>query len=483
LTAWIGGDDVAEARRIFNDNRIPVFEYPEDAIRTYLYMYNYARNLEMLYETPEESPIIAANKNHIKAMIHRSLKKGITSLNTEDVARFLSTYGIPFPAQEVVTDANGAVEAAVRLGFPVVVKIASPDTIHKSDIGGVVVDVRSAQEVKEAYDRILTTVKEHHPDVRIDGVIVQKMVPHHDYELIIGCKKDPACGPIIMFGMGGIEAEFFKDIAAGLPPLNQVLARRIIEQTRIYQMLAHGFRTKPAVDLHNLDDILVKVSNMIVDFPEIKEMDINPLVITGNAVTSLDARIILDDNIAGSDGREYRHLIITPYPSRHIQPWTCKDGRQVLLRPVKPDDELLEKKLFEGLPPYAMRYRFMHVIKEINHDMLTRFCNIDYDREMAIIAEYVDPSGEHRNVGTGTLAIPVGSDSAEFAVVVAKDFENAGLALKLCDMIIGIAQEKQLKSVYGTVLSENTRALGLAKRLGCTLQKISSDETRIVLEL
>ncbi len=482
LTAWIGGNEVAEARQLFAENRIPAFEYPEDAIRTYLYMYHYARNLEMLYETPEESPIIGATKNHIEALIHRATKKGRIMLSAEDSARLLSTYGIPFPAQRFVSSAEDAVKAAAEIGYPVALKISSPDIIHKSDAGGVVLNVCSDQEVEETYRHIIEMARDHQPDARIEGIIVQKMIPNRDYELIIGYKKDPVCGPVIVFGQGGVEAEFFKDIAAGLPPLNQVLARRVIEQTRIYQMLLHGFRTKPPVDLRLLDDVLVKVSSLIIDFPDIKEIDLNPLVVSGGAVASLDTRIILDEEAIKNEAPEYSHLIITPYPTRHIQPWRCKDGRAVLLRPIKPDDEPLEKKLLEGLPESAMRYRFFYVLKEISHDMLTRFCNIDYEREMAIIAEY-NADGARRSVGVSRLIIPAGSDSGEFAVVVAQGFENKGLGLKLCDMLIGVAQEKHLKSIYGIVLNENTRMLGLAKRLGCTIEQLSPEESRITLEL
>ncbi|MFC1899509.1 bifunctional acetate--CoA ligase family protein/GNAT family N-acetyltransferase [Chloroflexota bacterium] len=482
LTAFIGGDDVVGARQIFNQNRIPTFEYPEDAVRTYLYMYDYARNQEMLYETPEESPIVGVNKNHVRAMIHRLLENGITRLNPEDTSRLVSTYGIPFPAQEFVTNLDDAIKAALKIGYPVALKIYSPDIIHKSDIGGVALDIHSNGDLKEAYERVISNVKNGQPNCRIEGVVVQKMIANPEYELIIGSKKDPACGSVIMFGRGGVEAEYFKDIAAGLPPLNKILARRVVEQTRIYDMLRNGFRNKPAVDLRLLDNILIKVSNLIVDFPEIKEMDINPLVVSEGELTSLDIRIILDPKTPNNNNSAYPHLIIMPYPAHYIQPWICKDGRQVLLRPVKPDDEILEKKLFDSLPESAIRYRFMHVIKEMSHDMLTRFCNIDYDREMAIIAEYKD-DGETYIVGVGTLSIPTGSDSGEFSWVVAQEFEGVGLGLKLFDVIVGIAVERNLKSLYGIAFNENTRALGLARRVGCRFEEVSPEETRIILNL
>ena len=482
LTAFIGGDDVAEARQIFSSNRIPTFEYPEDAVRTCLYMTNHTRNLEMLYETPGEHPVIDAHKNHIKATINNLLKKGVTSLNPEQTSRLIGTYDIPFPPQEFVASPEAAVFAGNRIGYPVALKACSPDIHHKSDIGGVALNVQSAEEVKETYERILSSVTDRQPGCHVDGVVVQKMVPAPDYEFIIGCKKDPVCGPVILFGRGGVEAEYFKDVAAGLPPLNQTLARRIIEKTRIYEMLRNGFRTSPPVDLNLLDDVLVKVSDLIVDFPEIKEMDINPLVVSNGELTALDTRIILDPDSAEDQGTKYPHLIIMPYPAHYVQPWTCKDGRQVILRPVKPDDEQLEKELYENLPETAMRYRFTHIIKEMTHDMLTRMCNIDYDREMAIVAEYNTPE-ERRIVGIASLSIPSGMDSGEFAWVVAQDFEGVGLGLKLGDIMVGIAREKELSSLYGTILNENSRALGLAKRLGCRFEVFSHLETKAILEI
>ncbi len=482
LTAFISGQDIMEARGILDRNGVPDFEFPEDAIRSYLYMYNHERNLEILYETPEESPIMGATKNHIKALVQRSIRKGKTYLNAEDTTRLLSTYGIPFPAQEMVTSQEEAVAMVKKAIEYIKANAKGADIIHKSDVGGIALNLNSGSEVKKAYNHIIGSIKEYKSNCHIEGMTVQKMIARPDYELIIGCKKDPVCGPIIMFGSGGIEAEFFKDIAGGLPPLNLVLARRVIEQTKIYQILNRGFRTRQPVDLRLLDEILVKVSNLIVDFPEIKEMDINPLAVSRGVVTALDTRIILEDEAPGSNGYEYRHLIITPYPTHLIRPWICKDGKRVLLRPAKPDDEPMEKEFFENLTESAMRNRFMGMMSEMSHNMLSCFCNIDYDREMTIIAEYQE-GNERRIVGTATMSIPADSDLAEFSVVVAEDFEGTGLALKLCDVVVGIAQEKQLKGLHSFVLSENTKMLGLAKRLGFTFETISPEDIRIVLEL
>lgn len=286
---------------------------------------------------------------------------------------------------------------------------------------------------------------------------------------------------MVLFGRGGTETEFFKDIAVGLPPLNQKLARRVMERTRTYSLLAGGFRSKPPVNLRLLDETLVKVSNLIIDFPEIKELDINPLVVSGDAIYALDARIVLDPQLAEEAADEQSHLIISPYPTKYIQSWKCYDGRSVVLRPIRPEDEPLERDLLTGLSEESSRFRFFHIIKDISHEMLSRFCNIDYAREMAIIAEY-NSDGIRRNVGVGRLITESGQ-GGEFAVVVADDFQNNGLGLKLCDTLIGIAAEKKLKSVYGIVLNDNSKMMNLARKLGFSKRWLSEDESRIELEL
>ena len=307
------------------------------------------------------------------------------------------------------------------------------------------------------------------------------MVTTYDYELIIGSKKDPTLGPVIIFGQGGTETEFYKDVAIGLPPLNQRLARMLIEHTNVYNMLSKGFRKKPAVNLRLLDETLIRLSNMIVDFPEIKELDINPLVVSGDKVIALDARIIIDENAVKKEQSEFSHLIISPYPTRYIQPWLCRDGRSVLLRPIRPEDEPLEHELIAGLSPESSRFRFFYIIKDISHEMLSRFCNIDYSREIAIIAES-NSSGKRRNVGVGRLVIQPGTQIGEFATLVADDFQGVGLGHKLTDMLIGIAQEKGLKNLYGVILKDNAKMVGLARSLGFTIESVDADEYKASIE-
>ena len=481
LTCLMGSEEVAEARQLFYDGKIPTYEFPEEAIKTYLYMYQYARHLEELYETPEDLPLsMGVPRNYLKMLTRNAIREGRTLLNEEDSKKLLTTYGIATTTPHLARSPEEAARLASSVGFPVVMKISSPDISHKSDVGGVALNLGSDDEVKRAFSEMMAKVKQKQPDAKVEGVSLQKMVTNYDYELIVGSKKDPILGPVILFGLGGTEAEFFRDIAVGLPPLNQKLARIVIERTKTYTLLFQGFRTKPPANLRLLDETLVKVSNLIVDFPEIKELDINPLVISDNSAIALDARIILDaETLWGIE--PYSHLIISPYPTKYIQPWRCYDGRNVVLRPIRPEDEPLERELIAGLSPESSRFRFFYIIKEITHEMLSRFCNIDYDREMAIIAEYT-ANGRRRNVGVSRLIVAPGQ-TGEFAVVVADDFQNNGLGLKLCDMLIGIGQEKGLKNIYGIVLNDNRKMISLARKLGFTRERLSDGESKLILEL
>ena len=483
LTALIGDKEVAKARQVFYESKIPTYEFPEGAIKTYLYMYQYAHNLEMLYETPEELPLgIGVPKNYLKILTRNTVRSGKTLLSEENSKKLLTTYGISSTTPYVAKNTGDAARIASEIGYPVAMKISSPDIVHKSDVGGVRLNISSSDDVKRAFSEMMGSVKKHQPDAEIEGISIQKMITDYDYELIVGSKKDPIFGPVIMCGLGGIEAEFFKDIGVGLPPLNQALTRRLLEQTKIYKLLSEGFRTKPPANLRLLDETLVRVSNLIVDFPEIKELDINPLVTSSDAAIALDARIILDEEAIQKRMEEYAHLIISPYPTRYVQPWRCRDGRSVLLRPIRPEDEPLERELLAGLSKESSRFRFFYILKEITHGMLTRFCNIDYDREMAIVAEYTS-NGKRRNVGVGRLIVEPGEETAEFAILIADDFQGSGLGLKLSDMLIGVAQEKGLKSIYGIVLNDNEKMIGLSKKLGFTRTALSAEESKITLEL
>jgi len=482
VTAWVGGENVQKGREVFYRNNIPIYETPEDAVKTYLNMYKYYRNLELLYETPAELPLKEAPpKYHLKALIRRVVKEGRTVLSEEESKDFLSDYGIPIILPYLVHSIDGAISIANRIKYPVVLKIASPDISHKSDVGGVKAGIRTEDELREEYSQLLVKVKEKAPQAVISGVTVQKMIDKIDYEVILGAKKDKDFGSVILFGMGGIGTEVFKDISIGLPPLNQTLARRLMEETEVYKML-QGYRGKKPADMKELEHILVNFSNLIVDFPEIAEMDINPIAISDGKPYALDARIIIDKESMDYTVH-YPHLVITPYPTRYTTTWKLLDGTEVILRPIRPEDEPLEHELLSNLSEETLRTRFFSIIKDITHEMLIRFCNIDYDREMAIVAELKE-GNKKRIIGIGRLIIEPDLRSGEYAVLVHDAYQGKGLGYKLVDVIIGIAQDKELEEIHGTVLTENEKMLRVARKLGFTT-KIQPDgitEVKLVLK-
>jgi acetyltransferase len=306
------------------------------------------------------------------------------------------------------------------------------------------------------------------------------MLEKIDYELILGAKKDNDFGSIIVFGIGGIGAEIMKSIGIGLPPLNQTLARRLIEDSGISKML-QGYRGKTPADMKLLEQIIVNFSNLIVDFPEIAEMDINPIGISKGKPYALDARIIIDSTVF-NPVQQYPHLVMTPYPRRYVMAWRLTDGQEVTLRPIRPEDEPLEHEMLTTLSEKSMRERFFQPIMGISHEMLVRFCNIDYDREMAIAA--VVREGEKRKIiGIGRIVIEPGTKDGEFATLVHDNYQGKGLGYKLMDMLIGIAQDRSLNSIYGVVLSDNERMLRATKKLGFVPRKLEDGLTRVTLEL
>jgi len=306
------------------------------------------------------------------------------------------------------------------------------------------------------------------------------MIERIDYELIVGMKKDKDFGSVILFGAGGIGTEFFRDFAIGLPPLNQILARRLMEETRIYTMLK-GYRTRPPADMRALEQILVRFSNLVVDFPEIAEMDINPLAISEGRAYALDCRIVIDDGALDLQA-PYPHLVVTPYPTRYVMPWKLKDGTAVILRPIRPEDEPLEQEMLSTLSEASLRGRFFQVIKKIPHEMLVRFCNIDYDREMAIVAE-VREKEVRKIIGIGRLIIDTDFRNSEFAVVVHDDYQGSGLGYKLIDVLIGIAQEKNLEHIHGDVLQENKKMIRVCEKLGFVVESTADGISRLTLLL
>jgi acetyltransferase len=476
----MGGGKVREGREILFANNIPTYDTPEKAVRTYLYMYNYKENLEILYETPAEVAVDSSPpKNTLKTFIRKILAEGRTVLTEEESKRFLAAYSIPTVRTRVAGDIDQAAQIAAGEGYPVVMKIVSPDINYKSDAGGVVLGISSEGELRQEYAKMLDRVRSYSPGSRVAGVTIQKMVEKIDYEVILGAKKDQDFGSVILFGMGGIGVQIFRDFSLGLPPLNQALARKLMEETRVYRLL-QGYRGKPAADLRTLEQIILKFSSLITDFPEIAEMDINPIALSGDRAFALDARIVLDSG--NLDGQDHPHLIISPYPTKYVTHWSLS-GLDVVLRPIRPEDEPLEHEMLASLSEKTMKQRFFQTIKQITHEMHIRLCNIDYEREIAIVAEIKE--GERRSIiGMGRLIMEPDRKKAEFAVVVHDRFQGKGLGYKLVDMVVGIGYEKGLKEIYGFILSENKKMANMCRKLGCTIEPMEEEGiTRVSLTL
>ncbi len=354
---------------------------------------------------------------------------------------------------------------AKELGFPVTLKIHSPDVTDKSNMGGVALDLHSEEEVSNAFDRIVYNVKRIKRDASILGVTVQPMITEKGFELILGAKKDPIFGPVIAFGAGGEMTEFIKDVAMAIPPLNSTLALRLMEKTRIFNLLSNGFRNIPPANMDALVNVVVNFSELIVDFPEITEADINPLYVRGEHILALDARI----KVERAEEKPPHHLIIAPYPSQYESYYTLKDGTVTLLRPIRPEDEPLILELFNTFSKETIVYRFFHVIKVTTHEQLVRFTQIDYDREIAIIA-VCQPPGRERIFGIVQLIFEPGEEKAEFAIVVGDPWQGRGLGAKLMEVCVSIAKQRGVRLLWGEFIPGNMPMINLSKRMGFNIE-------------
>jgi acetyltransferase len=482
LTCFMGYGEVEEANQIFNENNIPTYSTPEQAVKAYMYMYQYERNLELLYETPEELPVdIVSPKRPLSVIMRNAVAENRELLNEAEAKTFLQYYDIPVARSFVARTPDEAVTVASRVSYPVVAKILSPQIVHKSDAGGVVLDINDEAGLREAFDRITRRAKEYAPDAEILGVTVQHMVEKRGQEVILGAKHDPIFGPVILFGMGGVGVEVFKDFAIGLPPLNQTLARRIMEETKVFQLLK-GFRNMPPANIKQIEEIMVRFSQMLVDFPQLKEVDINPLLANESQVIALDARIVIDKELVFARIEPHQHLVVSPYPKRYETLWKLRDGRTVLLRPIKPEDEPLWLEMFQSFSEESIRYRFFQIIKDTPHEVRVRYCNIDYDREIAIVAELTE-EGRRKILGVVRLIVEPDGRSGEIAFIVADPWQGLGLGTKMIEYVIEICKEKGLETIYGIMLPDNRRAIRVMKDMGFVIEYLDDGTVKGTLNL
>jgi len=481
LASWMGGADVAAGISILNQAKIPTFQFPDTAVRAFTYMWKWAYNLKGLYETPslpEDSANYTPNKTLTNEIIQNARNAGRTILTEAESKQVLDAYYIPTVRTVVARTLEEAVEQAERIGYPVVLKLFSETITHKTDVGGVQLNLSGRESVERAWRKIEDSVTEKVGAEHFQGVTVQPMIKSSDgYELIIGSSLDAQFGPVLLFGMGGQLVEVFKDRALSLPPLNTTLARRMMEQTRIYHALK-GVRGRKPVNLAELEQVMVRFSRLVAEQPWIKEIDINPLLATPERLVALDARVVVHGPEVSQE--QLPKLAIRPYPMRYLSQWAMKDGSEVLIRPIRPEDEPAMVKFHATLSERSVYLRYFHLMnlqQRVAHERLTRICFIDYDREMALVAERKNPStGENEILAVGRLTRIVGTNDAEVAVLVSDQFHGRGLGKELLARLVIVGGDEKLSTLKADILPDNRDVMRICEKLGFTLRHSVEDE-------
>jgi acetyltransferase len=457
----MGGESVARGIEILNSAGIPTFPYSDSAARAFSYMWQYSENLRALYEIPEE---VAATTDRQTAtsVLERARAEGRVLLTEQESKCLLAAYAIPVTRTEIAATEDEAVRLAAEIGFPVVSKLHSHTITHKTEVGGVELNLHDESDVRSAWKRIKSNVAARSSG-GFEGVTVQPMIRLADaYELILGSTTDPQFGPVVLFGLGGQLVEVFRDRALGLPPLNSTLARRLMERTKIYKALA-GVRGKRPVDRSLLEQIVVRFSLLVADLPRIKEADINPLLASPNGNTALDARIVLHDwQIRDQD---LPRTAIRPYPSAYVKKWTARNGLSMTIRPIHPEDEPRMVHFHESLSDHSVYLRYFHhmdLSARVTHERLSRICFVDYDRAMVVVAEA--PDGDI--VAVGRLMRRPPSLEAEFALLVSDAWQGRSLGTELLRSLLSVARNEGIHRVFGQILGENRVMQQVCRRLG-----------------
>jgi acetyltransferase len=473
LTSWVGAGAMEQARRLFAEAGLPTYDTPSSAVKAFLHVMNFHRNQEMLMQTPpslpsEFQPDVAA----ARAIVERALGRGDGLMTEPDAKAALAAYGIPVVATRIAESVDQAVAVAGETGFPLALAVLSPDIAHRWDVGGVARHVARADVVRAAASGRVSGIGYQMPAARIAGFTLQRMVPRTNArQLFVAVTSDPLFGPVIVFGEGGRAVELLGDHAVGFPPLNLPLARELISRTRIDRLL-QSHRDRPAADIDALCLALVKVSQMIVDMPEIVELDINPLFADERGVVCIDAHM----RVQALAGRASR-LAIRPYPKGLEQPARLRDGRDILLRPIRPEDEPAHHALIARMSPEDLRLRFFSYVRELRHAQMARLTQVDYDREMAFIATAPDEHGEPETLGVVRTVTDPDNESAEFAVLVRSDLKGKGLGSMLMKKIIDYCRSRGTAEIKGLVLASNESMIGLARSLGFRIESGPDGDT------
>jgi acetyltransferase len=487
LASWMGGSEVSSGESILNKANIPTFPYPDTAARIFTYMHRYQRRLTALYQTPELAEDYGETGfKHflIREMLEQIRQTGRTILTEYESKQVLEAYDIPTVPTRVAKTADEAATIAEEIGFPVVIKLNSETITHKTDVGGVRLDLASAEEVRTAFGTMAKTVGEKYSPADFLGVTVQPMLKLNDgYELIVGASPDPQFGPVLLFGTGGTLVEVFKDRALAIPPLNTTLARLTMTRTKIYEALK-GVRGRPPVDLALLDKIFVRFSELVVSQRWIKEIDINPLFASHEQLIALDARVVLYGPEVQEE--ELPKLAIRPYPSHYVKEITNREGIEFTLRPIRPEDEPKMVAFHEKLSEqsvYLRYFRAFNLEQRTEHERLTRICYVDYDRSIALVAETADPAtGQQAIVAAGRLTRLQNPEEAEFAMLVRDDFQRRGVGTQLLSHLLEFGADEGIKRVVAYMLPENRGMIEISEKLGFAMSR-EEDMVKAVKEL
>ncbi len=475
FAAWMGGSGVAEGLRILNQADVPTYETPEQAVRAYMYQRAYSLKLEALHEIPPRFPRqLSFDRDAAARIVSKRLRQTNGRLTEATSKRLLAAYGIPVSRTETAGSPEGAVEQASKIGYPVVMKISSTVVTHKSEAGGVRLDLRTAEEVRSAWDDIMAAARSR--EVQAQEVTLQPMIDRPDFEILIGAKRDAIFGPLILFGTGGIFTEVLKDVAFALPPLNRLLAERLMQRVRIYTLLK-GYRSVPPADLASLEEIILRLSQLVVDFPEIAELDMNPVIVKDGRPLAADARVILKP----SRLRSPEHLVISPYPEQYASRAVTSDGLEIFVRPIRPEDAPLFEALFDSLSRSSIYNRFFSPVKTLTRKMLVGYTQIDYDRQIALVAIEEDP--DDRMLGVSRIIRTTGDRTAEFSVLVGDPWQGKGIGAVLLKRCLQVAKDQGIRRVWGTVLAANTQMLALARKLGFEIHSPAAGEVEVRIDL
>jgi acetyltransferase len=469
LASWMGGAGVAAGISLLNKAGVPAFAYPDSAVRAFYLMWRYTYNLRGLYETPLPARQEAIKHDAAKRIIAGLQTEGRTLLNEVESKRLLASYGIPAVPTATATDEDDAVRLADNFGYPVVLKLLSSTITHKSDVGGVRLNLPDADSVHRAYREIQQAVCNAAGGEHFGGVTVQPMVSGRGYEIILGSSTDAQFGPVVLFGTGGLLVEVLKDRALALPPLNTTLALRLMEQTRICSAFK-GIRGRKPIDLPALEQLIVNFSQLIVEQPRIKEIDINPLVVSADRMVALDARVVLHD--WKTQANDLPRAAIRPYPHQYISRCSLRNGIDVIVRPIRPDDEPLLARFHETLSEQTVYLRYLHAMKlsqRVAHERLSRLCFIDYDREIALVAECDPPAQGRALIGVGRLTKVYATTDAEFAIVIGDAYHHLGLGTELLRRLVQIGRDEGVARIIACIHPENAGMQGVCRKLGFTL--------------